>query len=502
MPTVNAQNTNSLFLVEGSTLMVSAGVNSSGSVYQCSDSSGTNSIKSWKISPNSSQAIGPFAGDFLMKLVCEAGSISVNAVAGAVTVAAKQLAVAPGSGGRDSITPYLGIVATRCGCLDGGFVAGMIASTNRSAHFATEDLTSIKLVYPNWTLQANAESNMDSAASLVAYIEYPIDTYTAVTFSGAAKGIAAPGANFISDFVSVNIPRGALFYVRAGFGLTGATSNGIPTNSSMLPNWGAGTATGSYWEGVLNSASLSSVSLAGTKGSGGSSGNNDGFATQFSNRILPLGILGMTTRPSFFIAGDSISVGIGDAMDSQLACGFIARALGNRYGYFNGGMSGEGISGLTTDAQFLKRSFMAQYCTHVVSNYGTNDIGTGSGRTPAQVIADISAFRAKWFAGKRFYQCTLAVRTTSTDSFVTEGNQTVLATDANRALFNDQLRLGALTSRFDGILDVDQIAQNSYNGRKWKAFGTTTNAMTGDGTHPSQFGAIYIAAQLNAGLMI
>jgi lysophospholipase L1-like esterase len=492
MLTLTAGGSNAIYLNAGQSLTVQGGPNSSGTVYKCLDSAGANSQASYAVGANSSQTIGPFGTNFIMLLYCSAGFIVAGETTGAAFVANKTST--PSSG----IAPYLGIVATRCGCLNPTFVAGMVASTNRSAHFATEDLTSIQVVYPNWTAGTNTEANMDSAASLVCYIEYPIDVYTPVTFAGASSAAAAAGANFISDFISVNIPRGALFYVRAGFGLTGSTVNGIPTNNySIRPNWGSGTTTGSYWEGVLNSASLGSVSLAGTKGSGGTSGNNDGFNTQADNRIVPLGILGMTTRPSFFIAGDSVAASVGDVPDSQLAAGFIARALGNRYGYFNAAVSGEQVNGLTNNAQYLQRSFMAQYCTHVICQYGTNDIGVSSGRTAAQVIADISAFRNKWFAGKRFYQCTLLPRTTSTDSFITETNQTPVATDSVRAAFNDQLRLGALTTRFDGILDVDQIVQNSYIGRKWKAFGTTTNALTADGTHPTTFGSQYIAAQLN-----
>lgn len=404
--------------------------------------------------------------------------------------------VATGAG----LTPYEGLVATRCGCLDGGYSAGQSVSINRSAHIATDNITRLRVIYPNWGISNNSEFNFDADVQLLCYIEYPTNTYTPITFSGKQIGTTPRGGNFISDYVNVTIPRGATFYMRPGWQFTTTSANGIPSNGSMLPNWGAGTATGSYWEGIKLSTNPADLVLAGKRGTGGNSGNSDGFSTNFSNRMLPLAILGITTRPSFALVGDSIAVGVGDAADSQLACGFIARALGNKFGYVNLGVSGEAVNGLTANAQYAQRAYLAQFCSHVISNYGTNDIGTGSGRTAAQVITDISAFRLKWFPTQVFYQTTLLVRTTSSDAFVTEANQTVVATDAVRAAFNDQLRLGALTSRFDGILDVDQICQNSYNGRKWKAFGTTTNRMTADGTHPSPYGAQYIAAQTNLGL--
>lgn len=413
----------------------------------------------------------------------------------------------PGAG----LEPYDGIVATRCGCIDGGYSAGQTVSINRSAHIATEHITRLRVIYPAWRVTQNAETGLDASSNMILFIEYPVGKTTRMTFNGEGYSAQSPsstwsanattaGENFSSDWLTIDIPKGAVFYMRPGFQFTTATANGMPSNGSMLPNWGAGAATGSYWEGVKLSTNPADLSLAGTDSTGGSSGSNTGFNTNFSNRFVPLAIIGRTTRPSFFLAGDSIMCGVGDAADGQLACGWMARALGNNFGYFQAGVSGESVQGLTGASQFAKRGAMAQYCSHVVSAYGTNDVS--GGRTPAQCIADIAAFRNKWFAGMPFYVCTLASRTTSTDGWITELNQTPVASDANLALFNDQIRLGAFAMRFNGVLDVDQITQNSYTGRKWKAFGTTVNRMTADGTHPALFGSQYIAAQTNIGRIL
>lgn len=497
MLTINAGGSNAIFLNAGQTLTVQGGPNSAGTVYKCIDSTGANSTASYGVGANSSQTIGPFGTDFIMMVYCSAGYIFAGETSGGAFTANRLTAYQPGMGGPLGIAPYLGIVATRCGCMEQAWSAGKTVAINRSAHIATEDISSMRVIYPAWTITQNNEANLDAASSATCYVEYPVDKYTQLTFGGSNTATATTaGENMISDFLSINIPRGAVFYLRFGFQFTGSTTNGMPTNGSMLPNWGAGAATGSYYEGIKLSAVPADLVLTGTKGTGGSSGNSDGFSTNFSNRWVPLAILGMTTRPTFFLAGDSITVGIGDAADGQLACGWPARMLGNKFGYFNAGASGESVQ-LVATANYAKRAYMAQYCSHVICAYGTNDIS--GGRTPAQCLADIATFRNTWFAGKRFYVCTVPNRTTSTDGFITEANQTVVAADANYALFNDQLRIGALACRWDGLIDIDQITQGTYAGRKWKAFGTTTNRMTADGTHPSPFGATYIASKVLVG---
>lgn len=387
---------------------------------------------------------------------------------------------------------YLGQVATRCGLYDGGFSAGNVQAMTRSAHIATEPLTQVQIMWPNWNVSSGAESNLDSATSLELSIEYPADTYKRITFQGVNVATAAIGVPFyVSDFVFCNIPEGAMFWIRARFTLTGATTNGMPTCTGVLPNWGTGV--GNAYEGIILSATTSGTNLVMTKGSGGNSGNSDGFNTNFSNSARPAAILQFTNQPSVFLAGDSIFASVGDAADSQFATGWGARAVGNKYGWINAGVSGEALAQIYNNANYTKRATLSTFCSHVISNYGTNDFPTAATTT----LTRYGTFLTNYFAGKPVLISTLLPRTTSSDVFATEVNQTVTANEAIRLAFNDGIRLGQVLGRRDGILDVDQIASSAYSSGKWKVFGTSANKMTSDGTHPSQLGANFIASQVD-----
>lgn len=388
---------------------------------------------------------------------------------------------------------YLGQVATRCGIYDGGFSAGNVQAMTRSAHIATEPLTQVQVIWPNWSVSSGSEANLDSASSLELSIEYPADTYTRITFQGVNVGIAAIGVPFFaSDFVFCNIPEGAMFWVRARFTLTGATTNGMPTCTGVLPNWSTGV--GNAYEGIILSATTAGTNLVMTKGSGGSSGNNDGFSTNFSNSGRPAAILQFTTNPSVFLAGDSIFASVGDNADPQFATGWGARAIGGKYGWINSAVSGEALSQVYNNANYVNRAKLSTFCSHILCNYGTNDIASN---TAATTLTRYGTFLTNYFSGKPTVIATLLPRPSSTDAYITEVNQTVWTQEAQRLLFNDGVRLGSVLGRFDHIIDVDQIASSAYLSGKWKAFGTTTNKMTSDGTHPSHYGANFIAAQVD-----
>lgn len=387
---------------------------------------------------------------------------------------------------------YLGQVATRCGLYDGGFSAGNVQAMTRSAHIATEPLTQVQIMWPNFNVSSGSEPNLDSATSLELSIEYPADTYKRVTFQGVNVATAAIGVPFyVSDFVFCNIPEGAMFWIRARFTLTGATTNGMPTCTGVLPNWGTGV--GDAFEGIILSATTGGTNLVMTKGSGGNSGNNDGFSTNFSNSGRPAAILQFTNQPSVFLAGDSIFASVGDTMDSQFATGWGARAVGNKYGWINAAISGEALASVYNNTNYVQRAKLAKFCSHMLSNYGTNDLPTA----PATTLSRYGSFLNNYFAGKPAIIATLVPRTTSTDAFITEVNQTVGANEANRLLFNDGIRLAQVVGRYDHVVDVDQIASSAYLSGKWKVFGTTTNRMTADGTHPTHYGANFIAAQVD-----
>lgn len=83
MSTIKAGEKNSIILDEGNILNVTAGSNSSGIIYKCVDSSGTNSSQSWSVDANSSQVIGPFIGVWMIRFDCSAGSFNFTEISAA-----------------------------------------------------------------------------------------------------------------------------------------------------------------------------------------------------------------------------------------------------------------------------------------------------------------------------------------------------------------------------------------------------------------------------------
>ena len=322
---------------------------------------------------------------------------------------------------------------------------GYVQSMSRSVHRATEALTSISLIFPNWGLGSSGDVANNASATLQCSIEYPVGAFTQLKFSQSNIGNAAPGANFVTDFISVNIPKGAFFWVRSLY--TSTSSTGI---------YGAGAYNGlnfsPYYEGSVWSTTANLSNLVMATGTGGSSGNNDGF-NKPTPIYRPIAIVQMTSRPSVFVTGDSISAGLYDLPDAGGdAAGFFGRAI--PFGTINAGRAGEWVTGLVS-TNYQYRSQLAQYCSHVVTNYGTNDMTVG-GYSAAQIVTSINTFYSTWFSGKPFFVSTILPTTpVSSDGWNTTVNQTVGSKEAVRLALNDSIRSGAVTAV--NVIDLDKI---------------------------------------------
>lgn len=379
------------------------------------------------------------------------------------------------------IYPYLGQVATRCGTMD-SFYAGAWQFCGRTVHKATEDLTRIKVIHPNWVTPSGtgADTASGDTLTLEAVIEYPLNTFTRITYNGANATVIASGSESTPDWVNINIPKGAHFGIRY-YGICGAAGGLCATSVNYVPVYA--TTSSSFTEGQNNVNGGSTPNLLLTTnpvfGAGGIV-------------FRPAAIIGYTTNKSFFILGDSIAAGVKDAEDHAIASGFLERKLSR--GIINFARGGENINGLVSGNRATKRVAFAQYCSHVITNYSINDINAG--RTAAQIVADLIALKTAYFANKPFYVCTLLPNTTSTDSWATDGaNQTVIANNAARLAFNDSVLSGGVTVA-DGVIDVSTVAQSTYSSSAFKAFGTGM-AITADGTHPNHKGNIYLSSNLS-----
>jgi hypothetical protein len=312
----------------------------------------------------------------------------------------------------------------------------------RSRHTARDNLDSLRLVYANWY---QSESNGGSTAAVTASVEYPIGVYTQVGFAGTGAATLTAGATVTSDTVPVAIPDGADFFVRTYF----INSTGVPINA--IP--------GDYANGDACEigTSVDDKTMSGTIGV-----TNPGANLLYT----PVAIIGYTTKPTFALVGDSRVIGGSDSVagDTTGDMGCIARSIGAAYGYMNMGNGGEFAQ--TFIATHAKRLALAAYCSHVVVEYGINDIG--SGRTAAQVYADLQTIWG-YFTGKTVIQQTITPYTSSSDGWTTLAGQTPQSIVAARPALNDLIRATPIaTARY---VEVADVVESSRNSGKWKVPG-------------------------------
>jgi hypothetical protein len=364
------------------------------------------------------------------------------------------------------LAPYLGQVATRAMVPNTNSGGGNRQMMNRTRHIAKSAITSLQVYFANWalTITTGVEVGGIGTAVITGSIEYPVGTFTQLKFGGATSNTMADGGFALSDAANVIIPAGAAFFIRSYF--VGAA--GIIFTTQHGNGFVGDTANG---EAMTYAASgVADQTMSGTVTN--TAGANAGVM------YAPCAILGQTTSPSVFIFGDSRSEGIHDSYDNvtPTAIGEVARAVSQNFAYINSSISASTIQNwLTSNTRQLN---LAQYCSHVICQYGVNDIAN-SARTAAQVIADRQTARSL-FAGKKFFHTTLPPEVTTSNGYIDLAGQTVSATNGVRVTFNDTVRLGV--SGMDGYFDLASIAESSLDSGKW-IFNGTVNYATTDGTH-------------------
>lgn len=393
------------------------------------------------------------------------------------------------------LTSYMGQVATRCGFWNYTKYSGFFQAQGRTIHQAADNLTAPRPVFS--TAKMDGSTPLDVTATIECSIEYPLNSgnYHRRLYSGVNVGTILTTAPLIADASvplngGITIPKGAFFAVRSL--VTAPTTSGLIGNSAFSIPLGA-----PYYDGAIWSTNTAQTSLVMTTGTGGGSGNNDGYNAP-TPVLRPVAILDNTTEPSAFLAGDSITAGFNEAADGYGRQGMVERALGN-VGSINAGLSAESCNGvLANAAQYAVRASMIPYCSHIIMQYGINDVYIAN-LTGAQTITNLNTYRTTYGIGKYMLACTLIPQTTSTDSWVTTANQTVGTKEAGRIAYNNLLRGNALVG-YVGVIDFEAIAVDNYNVPKWKA-AINGNAVTADGIHPSAFGYNYIGQNMNIKLL-
>jgi hypothetical protein len=372
---------------------------------------------------------------------------------------------------------YVGVVATRCRIpTDQTVGTGGHGYTDRSYHFARDDITAISLGYMNWfaNYQKNEVSNCDPVR-LTGSIEYPENVLYQLTWGGSPSVVVPPGDTLISDLLPVKIPRNGRFYRRLFVRSLGNHYSII--NSSAYPN----TTLVDFTGGDV-------FDLTGTDLTMGGEMVNAGPQNQ-----TPTLLIGTTTRPTIAIVGDSRDFGAGDMIDVGIGdSGQTARAIGPYFAYINLGVYGDQAAFFVAGSS-LRRA-MLEYCSHIICGYGINDI-TDAGKSSQVVEACLeNVYRLPGIAGKPIFQNCLLPVSASRDGWTTISGQTTDVHDSDRRAVNNWIKDSSTSGIITGYIDPCITIESTRPGGLWNVPGLTL-----DGVHPTQTGYARIASAAVSG---
>jgi lysophospholipase L1-like esterase len=413
---------------------------------------------------------------------------------------------APGLSAKAALAGQLVPIANRAapafqtgsGLSDGVLLGG----TAVMRHKALRTAYGIRLVFTNHYPVSSGgavETNGTDPITVKASIESPTTQLFPVTFGGASSVVIAPGASVMSDPIGITIAKGTLFWTRTYV---------VVTAGQKWPRGAFSTFSASgQGHNYASGAAGADVTASGAAPTGGLSEYVYG----------PSAVLGLPADPGkavVAIVGDSIAAG---SSDNQV--GWIERWLNDNYAYQKVAYPSEAMT------QWDPTTAGGAYCyrraallaregvTHVIAEHIVNDLGASSLPT-----LQARAFRYWTFLSRvgKVLATTCTPQTTSTDGWVTTGNQTVASPGTNEprrlgwnAWVRDgapmnaagaaqavgdtaptTLRAGQAGHPLSGYIEVADAAESARDSGIWKA------NYTSDGTHPNPTGAAAMAAAL------
>lgn len=373
-----------------------------------------------------------------------------------------------GSGGAAPVIPTAGVLAANRGQFPTN-VALIPDDTvsSRDVWFSPEgDVTNIVVTHVNTYINGTFQLVTGSTGTFSAYLEYPLNTFTQLTYNGGNLTYTLSSGIVSSDVVpGVTGLAGtkARVHTRQISGGASTACIELPANASVI---GVGDAKYT-WAGA-----------PAYPGAGQAS-------TLFFGANAITGTVNKTAARSFCIIGHSIPFGQGDITTSGAkgGSGGHAKGLDNRYPYVKickGGSDSSDMSALRTSgtlASFIK----ACGATDVIQDFTGGDLRNGS--TVAAIKETIQTVFGMVGNAKRFYLASTTNRTDSTDAYATTVNQTP-KTDGNwinQPTLNVAIRAGL--PRVTAVLDLEAATSSSPNSGVWPG----SPARTTDGVHPNSY---------------
>jgi hypothetical protein len=323
---------------------------------------------------------------------------------------------------RAAIGVPVGVHVAHGGALSNGTDTGI---NTRVSHTAPCDVGGLRIGVGGWygteTDLPNTASNQITATWA---IEYPSGTYHPVYFGGQRTIVVTPGSPLaVSDVIGMDvIPSGTQFWVRAYLSALAAGGKWVNTIACNAAN-GEGFTTGTSQTDRTLLALVSPTTVGQIP----------------SCNVLLAGAV-PASQPSVAMLGDSILDGwrgVGNSLDQNWLTVALNNTMGVAWLTRTGG-AGYQANGVT----MRRRQVVAQLCSTLVDGYGTNDINLGQTLAQTQASKLFVARAASLRAQRVFWHTIPAGFATSTDNFLTVGNQTVQANHSVRVAFNAWLRDG------------------------------------------------------------
>lgn len=360
----------------------------------------------------------------------------------------------------------------------------------RRVFLGNADVSEIQFWWAGWTVGTDTgEANIPNDIAMRQHMEVN-GTSVNVPFNGSTNAVDFnPGDNLISDAVlpasfglSV-FPRGLEFYI--------VTEQEV-AEGEIFPTL----FTSAYGSAVPGEAYLRADTAATTKiGTNGPLSTGGGWVA--GNEVwAPFAILGKPVTPMMAVGviGASIEHGVGSALtgdgNNASGGGFCRKALAAVGGsihipYVSMARPSEKAS--TYVSSSANRKLLYPYITHAVCGHGGNDYSAGA--TLAANIASNRSIHAGIRTGNpdcHISRLELYVKTDSTDSWATQGNQTPRTGMETGGAYRDPFNaafagdVGTLIDAFSVF--APGVICDATNLDKWR----TDLASTTDGTHPAE----------------
>jgi len=422
-----------------------------------------------------STTLGPFAS--VAALNADAGAIAALASGNGTAALVTGVGYFDAIGGvwvlragANSTDEYVGHFSTNVAVMTSTIAAGTATQLLcKKRHVSRDTVSFPRFAWPNWLVPTSTliEGGNGGSATITASIEYPIGSGNIMqcTWSGATSVAVASGAQSpLCDPVPIRIPRGAAYFTRVFY-----------TNASGLIVLQASGNTLDVANGEVfrySTGSLTDQTMSAAAWTGGTNNTNLSYG--------PILCVASMTRPSVLVFGDSRAQGINDTFTGNLSGdkGAVPRALGSNYSYVNCGVANDSAASFLTSNTL--RVALAKYFSHIICEYGYNDIFNGAS---AATLVTRQQSIAALFGAKPTHITTIPPGTTGAWTLVDRSDQTARANQAANTTYNGLVRAGV--SGVAGFFEFADVAEGGRNLGTWLADGTT-NKNTTDGIHETQ----------------